>query len=99
MDEKISNSIALHQMTINELKDLKKHVNENIDDKTKFIIETRHMIGHFDMNIFKRRNKLDISTRTMNMILDEAIKQERTRIDKLIDMEIDHRTIENRIKD
>lgn len=45
------------------------------------------------MHVIKRKDKLDISVYTMNLILDEAIRKEKERIDKLIDMEI-----ENRIK-
>ena len=35
----------------------------------------------------------------MLLILDEAKKKEKEKIDKLIDMEIDHRMIEKRIKE
>lgn len=88
MKEKIANSIALHQTTINELKELKHRLSNNFSDDVKFIIQTREF-HPFDADIFKCKNKLDISVYTMNLILDEAIKKEKERIDKLIDMEIE----------
>ena len=38
MDDKIANSIALHQMTIKELEEIKENVAENIDDVVRFHI-------------------------------------------------------------
>lgn len=91
MEEKIANSIALHQMTINELEDIKLKVKDNIDDTVKFRIETRQIFRAWEPYITKCKSKMAISPRTMMLILDEAIKVERGRIDKLIDMEIDRR--------
>ena len=91
MEEKIANSIALHQITINELEDIKLKVKDNIDDTVKFRIETRQMFRAWEPYIAKCKSKMDISPRTMMLILDEAIKAEKGRIDKLIDMEIDRR--------
>lgn len=88
MKEKIANSIALHQMTINELKRIKKKLEDNCTDNVKFIIQTREF-NPIDLATFKRKHKLDISTYTMNLILDDAIRKEKERIDKLIDMEIE----------
>ena len=91
MKEKIANSIALHQMTINELKDIKHNIEQSIDEKVKFSIETKHIIG-FDIGILKKKKKtLPISNYTMGLLLDEAIKKEKDRIDKLIDMEIERK--------
>lgn len=90
MKEKICNAIALRQMSINELKELKERVKENCGDNVKFIIQTEEF-HPFEMATFKRKNKLDISVYTMSLILDEAIKKEKERIDKLIDMEIEKR--------
>ena len=45
MKEKIANSIALHQMTINELKEIKHNIEQSIDENVKFNIETRHIKG------------------------------------------------------
>lgn len=91
MTDKIANTIALHQMTINELKELKEKIKENnCDDSAKFIIQTKEF-DPFALATFKRKNKLDLSTYTLNVIIDEAIKKERERIDKLIDMEIEKR--------
>ena len=92
MDDKIANSIALHQMTIEEIRGIKKNVQENIDDTVRFDIRTRLVFRRWEPYISKIKNKLDISPRTMLLILDEVEKKEKERIDKLIDMEIDHRT-------
>ena len=45
--------------------------------------------------IRQHKYKLDVSIYTMNLILDEAIRKEKERIDKLIDMEIERRMKEN----
>ena len=94
MDDKIINSIALHQITIKELEEIKKNVKENIDDIVRFCVETRLAFGEWDLCIARVKHKLEISPRTMLLILDEVEKKEKERIDKLIDMEIDRRTIE-----
>ena len=93
MDDKIANSIALHQMTIEEVREIKKNVQENIDDTVRFDIRTRLVFRRWEPYISRIKNKLDISPRTMLLILDEVEKKEKERIDKLIDMEIDHRTM------
>ena len=94
MEEKICNTIALCQMSINELRNIKKRLEDNCTDNVKFIIQTREF-NPIDLATFRRKHKLDISTYTMNLILDEAIKKEKERIDKLIDMEIERRMKEN----
>ena len=94
MEEKICNTIALCQMSINELRNIKKKLEDNCTDNVKFIIQTREF-NPIDLATFRRKHKLDISTYTMNLILDEAIKKEKERIDKLIDMEIERRMKEN----
>lgn len=99
MEDKIANSIALYQMTIKELEEIKKNVKENIDDIVRFRIETRLAFGGWDPHIARVKNKLEVSPRTMLLILDEVKKKEKEKIDKLIDMEIDHRMIEKRIKE
>lgn len=91
MDDKIANSIALHQMTIEEIRCIKKNVKENIDDTIRFRIETRLIFKRWEPYITKIKNKLDVSPRTMLLILDEVEKKEKERIDKLIDMEIEKR--------
>ena len=98
MDDKIANSIALHQMTIEEVQGIKHNVKENIDDTVRFDIRTRLIFEHWEPHITRIKNKLEISPRTMLLILDEVEKKEKERIDKLIDMEIDHRMIEKRIE-
>lgn len=99
MEDKIANSIALHQMAIKELEEIRKNVKENIDDIVRFRIETRLAFGGWDPHIARVKNRLEVSPRTMLLILDEAKKKEKEKIDKLIDMEIDHRMIEKRIKE
>ena len=94
MEEKICNTIALCQMSINELKGIKKRLEDNCTDNVKFIIQTREF-NPIDLATFRRKHKLDISTYTMNLILDEAIRKEKERIDKLIDMEIERRMKED----
>ena len=94
MEEKICNTIALCQMSINELRNIKKRLEDNCTDNVKFIIQTREF-NPIDLATFKRKYKLDVSIYTMNLILDEAIKKEKERIDKLIDMEIERRMKED----
>ena len=94
MEEKICNTIALCQMSINELRNIKKRLEDNCTDNVKFIIQTREF-NPIELATFRRKHKLDISTYTMNLILDDAIKKEKERIDKLIDMEIERRMKEN----
>lgn len=90
MKEKIVNSIALRQMTINELKEIKHNIEQSVDKNVKFSIETRHIIG-FDIGILKKKKTLPISNYTMKLLLDEAIRKEKERINKLIDMEIERK--------
>ena len=90
MKEKIANSIALRQMTINELKEIKHNIEQSVDKNVKFSIETRHIIG-FDVGILKKKKPLPISNYTMKLLLDEAIRKEKERINKLIDMEIERK--------
>lgn len=94
MEEKICNTIALCQMSINELRNIKKRLEDNCTDNVKFIIQTREF-NPINLATFRRKHKLDISTYTMNLILDEAIRKEKEKIDKLIDMEIERRMKEN----
>ena len=90
MKEKIANSIALRQMTINELKEIEHNIEQSVDENVKFSIETRHIIG-FDIGILKKKKTLPISNYTMKLLLDEAIRKEKERINKLIDMEIERK--------
>lgn len=92
MDDKTANSIALHQMTIEEIREIKKNIKENIDDTVRFRIETRLMFRRWEPYIYKVKNKLEVSPRTMILILNEVERKEKERIDKLIDMEIENRS-------
>lgn len=91
MDDKITNSIASYQMTIEEVREIRKNIIENIDDTVRFDIRTRLIFKRWEPYITVIKNKLDISPRTMLLILDEIEKKEKERIDKLIDMEIEKR--------
>lgn len=91
MNEKTTNTIALHQMAINELKEIKHKVQKTATDDVRFRIETKHWYGYSEPFLAKSKDKLEISTYTMLLILDEAINKEKQRIDKLIDQEIDHK--------
>lgn len=92
MNEEISNRIAFHQKTINDLKEIKKRVETNITDnvkvKVKLRIETTHWYDIFDPIRMISQDRLDVSIDTMIIILEEAIKKEKEEIDRLIDLEI-----------
>lgn len=84
--EKILNTIALKVQAINELKEIKEKVKNTPGDVIKFKVETRGLSGPpFDMNFIKEKSKLNISKYTMQLILKEATRKERERINKLID--------------
>ncbi len=89
MDDKIANSITLHQMTIEEIREIKRNIEENIDDTVRFDIRTRLIFKRWEPYITVIKNKLEVSPRTMLLILDEVEKKERGQIDKLIDKLID----------
>ena len=91
MEDKISNTIALYQQTINELKELKERVEKSKTENIRFRIETKHWYGYSEPFFVTDKHKLNISKYSMQEILDEAIKKERERIEKLIDMEIEER--------
>lgn len=92
MDDKIANSIALHQMTIKEVRGIKRNIKENIDDTVRFDIRTRLIFKRWEPYITVIKNKLEVSPRTMLLILDEVEKKEKERIDELIDIEIANRS-------
>ncbi len=91
MNEKISNTIALHQMSINELNEIKHRIKTTATDDIRFRVETKHWYGYSEPFLAKSKDKLEISVYTMNLILDEAIDKEKEKINKLIDMEIENR--------
>lgn len=91
MEEKIENSIFLHQGIINELEEVLKRVETSETEKIRFRVETKHWYGFSEPLLLWERTPLRISKKTMQVILNEAINKERERINKLIDMEIDRR--------
>ena len=96
MDDKITNSIVLHQLTIKELEEIKENVAENIDDIVRFRIETRRIFRVWEPYISRIKNKLEVSPRTMILIIDGIIEDEKRKINKLIDMEVDQRIMKRR---
>ena len=92
MEDKIENSIALHQMAINELKEIKHRIETTATDDIRFRVETKHWYGYSEPFLAKSKDKLEISVYTMKLILNEAMNREKERIDKLIDMEIEKRS-------
>ena len=98
MDDKIANSIALHQMTIKELEEIKENVAKNIDDMVRFRIETRRIFRVWEPYISRIKNKLEVSPRTMILIIDGIIEEEKGKISKLIDMEVDQRIMKRRLE-
>ena len=97
MNDKIGNSIVKHQLIINELKQIKNIVEKNINKKVKFCVHSKELFHSLDPCPIYHKNNIDVSPDTMYIILNEAIKKERERINKLIDMEID-RELERRSK-
>jgi uncharacterized protein (UPF0128 family) len=91
-EEKIENSIALHQGIIYEIEKIKQKIQESESEKIRFRVETKHWCGYFEPYLSTNKHKLNISKETMQVILDEAINKEKERINKLIDMEIERRT-------
>ena len=91
MEDKIANSIALHQMTIKEIREIKRNVRDNIDDTVRFRIETRLIFRRWEPYIYKVKNKLEMSPRTMLLILEEVERKEKKKIYKLIDIELANR--------
>ena len=88
MKDKIENSIALHQETINELKEIQERLKDSVPGSMKFIIKSKQLLW---TDFYTRTDVVNISQGTMQLILDKAIEKERERIDKLIDMEIEKR--------
>ena len=68
MNEKISNTIALHQMSINELKEIKHRVETTESEDVRFRIETKHRYGYTEHFIAKNNDKQEKSEYTMKLI-------------------------------
>ena len=98
MDDKITNSIVLHQLTIKELEEIKENIAKNIDAMVRFRIETRRIFRVWEPYISRIKNKLEVSPRTMILIIDGIIEDEKRKINKLIDMEVDQRIIKRRLE-
>ena len=91
MEDKIENSIALHQGTIETFKRIKERVEMSETEDIRIKIETKHWYGYAEPLFAKEKHKIETTKYTATVLLDTAIKLERERIDKLIDMEIENR--------
>lgn len=89
--DKIENSIAMHQNTIINLEHIKEEVNASVTEDIRLKIETKHWYGYVEPFIAKQKHKIDMTKYSANVLLETAIKLEKERIDKLIDMEIEKR--------
>lgn len=90
-EDKIENSIAVHQSTIKVLKEIKENVDKSETEKMRFKIETKHWYGYSEPHLCKIKNTIRVDKYTANVLLDIAINIEQERINKLIDMEIEKR--------
>ena len=88
---KIESSIALHQSTIETLKKIKERVETSETEEIRFKIETKHWYGFSEPFIAKEKHKIETTKYSATVLLETAIKIEKEKIDKLIDMEIEKR--------
>ena len=88
MKEKITNSIAQRQQTINELKKIKASLEDAVPGSMQFVIKSRQFLW---TDLYTHKDVINVSYHTLQLVLDNTIEKERERIDKLIDMEIDKR--------
>lgn len=88
---KIENSIALHQSTIETLKKIKERVETSETEEIRFKIETKHWYGFSEPFIAKEKHKIETTKYSATVLLETAIKLEQERRDKLIDMVIKKR--------
>lgn len=91
MEEKTLNEIIARQNTIKELKELKNVIYLATDGNVEFTITTKQLYSFMDISVTKQKDKVNISSNTMNIILDEAIKREQQCIDRLIDAEVENK--------
>ena len=89
--DKIENSIALHQGTIETLKKIKERVETSETEEIRFKIETKHWYGFSEPFLQKEKHKIETTKYSATVLLETAIKLEKERIDKLVDMEIEKR--------
>lgn len=97
IEERVNNSIMIHQQTIKQLRELKEKVHNNQDEQVRFRIETKHWYGYDTPHLLKNRSIVDLDEYTMKVVLDEAIKCENRRINKCIEILIERR--KNEIQD
>lgn len=92
MKDKIANSIALHQQTINELNLVKERLSDAVPGSIKFEIKSKQL---FFTDLYTHRDSVPVSDYTMKLVIDKAIEKEKDYINKLIDMEIERRLKKN----
>ena len=89
--DKIENTIALHQGTIETLKKIKERVETSETEEIRFKVETKHWYGFSEPFLVKEKHKIETTKYSATVLLETAIKIEKEKIDKLIDMEIEKR--------
>ena len=94
MLDKIENTIALHQETIEALKQIQDRVKKSDTNDIRIRIETGHWYGYSEPFLARYKHKLEISKYSTNVLLETAIALEKERINNLIDMEIEKRMLE-----
>ena len=73
MNEKISNTIALHQMSINELKEIKHRVETTESEDVRFRIETKHWYGYSEPFIAKDESQQMLSWFQIIMLIGRPL--------------------------
>ena len=96
MEEKICNEIARRQGTIFELNNLIECVSKTRKDEVLFKMETSRLGSVCDLwPEYRDRHNIPVSKYTMVIILKEAVRKEKERINKLVDMLV-NAELENR---
>lgn len=89
--DKIENSIALCQGTIDTLEKIKERVKTSETEEIRIKIETKHWYGYSEPHLAKEKHKIEITKYSATVLLDTAIQLQRESINKLIDIEIEKR--------
>lgn len=89
--DKIENSIALCQATIEALEKIKERVKTSEAEEIRIKIETKHWYGYSEPHLAKEKHKIETTKHSAIVLLDTAIELQREKINKLIDMEIEKR--------
>ena len=95
MDDELYAKIVTHQGKINKLEELKYTISHCYGN-VQFIIKSKSSWWEFTE---KSKTKLDVDPNTMTSILDELIKQERIKIDYIIDELIEQKSEEKLLEE